>query len=127
MENNDLHGLSQEPEGKKKNPKPGSISGDEEFQSLQEDVEKVKAAKDHLDKEEKQTDAEDTEGSGTETVEEKDRQPEQEDTEQTIGELALQLKIFMKEAEAAARERPALAMLAAFSLGIIVGQIFSRK
>ncbi len=66
-------------------------------------------------------------GSSRETVEQEDRQLKQESTEQTIGEFALQVETFMKEAEAAAIERPALALLAAFSLGIIVGQMFSRR
>lgn len=127
MENNGVHGLTPDPEGKKENPEPGLISSDQELQRLQEDVEKVKAAKNHLASEEKQTDAEDTVGSSRETVEQEDRQLEQESTEQTIGEFALQVETFMKEAEAAAIERPALALLAAFSLGIIVGQMFSRR
>jgi len=127
METKGVHDLSPEPERKKGKPEPGPISSDQELQSLQEDVEKVKAAKDHLSKKERQTDAEDTVGSGRETAEEKDHKREQDGTEQTIGEFAQQLETFMKEAEAAAIERPALALLAAFSLGIIVGQIFSRK
>lgn len=125
MENKGVHGLSPEPWGKRGNPEPGSISSDQELQSLQEDVEKVKAAKNHLVK--KQTDAEDAVGSGRETAEENDSHHKQNGTEQTIGEFALQVETFMKEAEAAAIERPALALLAAFSLGIIVGQTFSRK
>jgi ElaB/YqjD/DUF883 family membrane-anchored ribosome-binding protein len=127
MENKDVHGLSPDPEGKKDNPEPGSISSDQELQRLQEDVEKVKAAKNHLAKQEKQTVVEDAVGSIRETVEQEDRQLKQESTEQTIGEFALQLETFMQEAEAAAIERPALALLAAFSLGIIVGQMFSRR
>jgi ElaB/YqjD/DUF883 family membrane-anchored ribosome-binding protein len=127
MENKDVHGLSPDPEGKKENPEPGSISSDQELQRLQEDVEKVKAAKNHLAKQEKQTVVEDAVGSIRETVEQEDRQLKQESTEQTIGEFALQVETFMQEAEAAAIERPALALLAAFSLGIIVGQMFCRR
>ena len=127
MENKDVHGLSPDPEGKKENPEPGSISSDQELQRLQEDVEKVKAAKNHLAKQEKQTVVEDAVGSIRETVEQEDRQLKQESTEQTIGEFALQLETFMQEAEAAAIERPALALLAAFSLGFIVGQMFCRR
>ena len=123
MDNKGVHSLSPDPEGKKENPEPGSMSSDQELQRLQEDVEKVKAAKNHLAKEEKKTDAEDAVGSGRETVEEKDL----DGTEQTIGEFAKGIEQFMKEAEAAAIERPALALLAAFSLGIIVGQMFSRR
>ncbi len=48
MENKDVHGLSPDPEGKKENPEPGSMSGDQELQRLQEDVEKVKAAKNRI-------------------------------------------------------------------------------
>ena len=127
MENKDVHGLSPDPEGKKENPEPGSMSSDQELQRLQEDVEKVKAAKNHLAKQEKQTVVEDAVGSIRETVEQEDRQLNQESTEQTIGEFALQVETFMQEAEAAAIERPALALLAAFSLGIIVGQMFCRR
>ena len=127
MENKDVHGLSPDPEGKKENLEPGSISSDQELQRLQEDVEKVKAAKNHLAKQEKQTVVEDAVGSIRETVEQEDRQLKQESTEQTIGEFALQVETFMQEAEAAAIERPALALLAAFSLGIIVGQMFCRR
>ena len=127
MENKDVHGLSPDPEGKKENPEPGSMSSDQELQRLQEDVEKVKAAKNHLAKQEKQTVVEDAVGSIRETVEQEDRQLKQESTEQTIGEFAQQVETFMKEAEAAAIERPALALLAAFSLGIIVGQMFCRR
>ena len=127
MENKDVHGLSPDPEGKKENPEPGSISSDQELQRLQEDVEKVKAAKNHLAKQEKQTDAKDAVESSKETVGQEERHSKQDDTEQTIGEFALQVETFMKEAEAAAIERPALALLAAFSLGIIVGQMFSRR
>ena len=127
MENKDVHGLSPDPEGKKENPEPGSMSSDQELQRLQEDVEKVKAAKNHLAKQEKQTVVEDAVGSIRETVEQEDRQLKQESTEQTIGEFALQVETFMQEAEAAAIERPALALLAAFSLGIIVGQMFCRR
>jgi len=65
--------------------------------------------------------------SSKETVGQEERHSKQDDTEQTIGEFALQVETFMKEAEAAAIERPALALLAAFSLGIIVGQMFCRK
>ena len=127
MENKGAHGLDPDPEGKKENPEPGSISSNQELQRLQEDVEKVKTAKNHLAKEEKQTDAEEAVGSSRETVEEQDPHCKQKNTEQTIGEFALQIEQFMKEAEAAAIERPALALLTAFSLGIIVGQIFSRR
>lgn len=127
MENKDVQGLSPDPEGKKGNPEPGSISSDQELQRLRKDVEEVKAAKNHLAEQEKQSDSEDPVDSSKKTVEQEDRQFKQDDTEQTIGEFALQVEAFMKEAEAAAIERPALALLAAFSLGIIVGQMFSRR
>lgn len=41
--------------------------------------------------------------------------------------LSHQLGNLLEELEEAAKERPALALLAAFSLGVIVGQLFSRK
>jgi len=50
MDNKGVHSLSPDPEGKKENPEPGSMSSDQELQRLQEDVEKVKAAKNHLAK-----------------------------------------------------------------------------
>lgn len=43
------------------------------------------------------------------------------------GELSGQLEMYLKEMEEAARERPALALLAALGLGILIGQLMSRK
>ena len=127
MENKDAQGLSTDLEVQAGNPESGSISSDQELQRLQEDVEKAKAASRHSAAQEEHTSSKDAVGSGGETVEEQDRQLKTEATEQTIGEFALQVEKFMTEAEAAAIERPALALLAAFSLGIIVGQMFSRR
>ncbi|MCB1730638.1 MAG: hypothetical protein KDI21_09190 [Halieaceae bacterium] len=41
--------------------------------------------------------------------------------------LGDQLGNLLEELEESARDHPALALLAAFSLGVIVGQLFSRK
>jgi hypothetical protein len=41
--------------------------------------------------------------------------------------LSQQFETFLEELEEAAKERPTLALLAAFSVGVIVGQLFSRK
>lgn len=41
--------------------------------------------------------------------------------------LGDQLGNLLEELEETARDHPALALLAAFSLGVIVGQLFSRK
>lgn len=41
--------------------------------------------------------------------------------------LGDQLGNLLEELEETARDHPALALLAAFSLGVVVGQLFSRK
>lgn len=41
--------------------------------------------------------------------------------------LGEQFEIFLEDLEQAAKERPTLALLTAFSVGVIVGQLFSRK
>ena len=48
-------------------------------------------------------------------------------TEETINDLATQIGGFVTEMEAAAKQRPAVALLAAFTIGIVVGQLFSRS
>ncbi|NNJ96337.1 MAG: hypothetical protein HKP12_04185 [Gammaproteobacteria bacterium] len=45
----------------------------------------------------------------------------------TLEDLNVDFNGILKNMEDAARERPVLALLAAFSLGIVVGQMFSRK
>lgn len=50
-----------------------------------------------------------------------------ESHEVTLQDFADQIGSIVKEMEEAASERPALALLTAFSLGILVGQLFSRK
>jgi hypothetical protein len=45
----------------------------------------------------------------------------------TLEDLNVDFNGILKDMEDAARERPVLALLAAFSLGIVVGQMFSRK
>lgn len=47
--------------------------------------------------------------------------------EVTIQEFVDQLGSVVVQIENAARERPALALLTAFTVGIIVGRVFSRK
>ncbi|TWT81298.1 hypothetical protein CA13_27490 [Planctomycetes bacterium CA13] len=49
------------------------------------------------------------------------------ETEETLYELAEQIEFVVKEMEQAARERPAIALLSAFAVGIVVGQIFARR
>ena len=49
------------------------------------------------------------------------------EAEKTIQDFAGQIESVVKEMEEAANDHPALALLAAFSLGIIVGQLFSRR
>ncbi|MGW8194222.1 MAG: hypothetical protein ACWGOX_08155 [Desulforhopalus sp.] len=44
-----------------------------------------------------------------------------------FGDLTRHFESFVVEVEDLARERPVLAILGAFTLGIIVGQMFSRK
>jgi hypothetical protein len=45
----------------------------------------------------------------------------------TLEDLNVDFNGILKNMEDAARERPVLALLAAFSLGIVVGQMFSRR
>lgn len=47
--------------------------------------------------------------------------------ENGLHELADQLERYLKEIEDAARERPALTLIAALAVGIVVGRILSRK
>ena len=44
-----------------------------------------------------------------------------------LEDVNVDLNAILKDMEDAARERPVLALLAAFSLGIVVGQMFSRR
>jgi hypothetical protein len=45
----------------------------------------------------------------------------------TLEDFNVDFNGILKDMEDAARERPVLALLAAFSLGIVVGQMFSRR
>jgi ElaB/YqjD/DUF883 family membrane-anchored ribosome-binding protein len=45
----------------------------------------------------------------------------------TMQELSENLEIAVQEIEDAAREQPALTALVAFTLGLVVGQLFSRR
>lgn len=49
------------------------------------------------------------------------------EAEKAIQDLAGQLESAAKTMEETLSERPGLALLAAFSLGVIVGQLFSRR
>lgn len=49
------------------------------------------------------------------------------ETEKTIQDLAGQIETIVKEVEEASSERPVLALLAAFVLGVVAGQLFSRR
>ena len=83
-----------------------------------------------------------TEGEedGAASVEAADNQPEAEPAtdSESLGEviaasaerledLNIDFNAILKDMEEAARERPVLTLVAAFSLGIVVGQLFSRK
>lgn len=48
-------------------------------------------------------------------------------TEQSIQDIADQIETAVKNMDEIASERPVMTLLAAFTLGIIVGQIFSRR
>lgn len=80
------------------------------------------------------------EEDGAASVEAVDNQPEaepatdSESLEEAIAKSAKKLEdlnidfnTILKDMEDAARERPMLTLVAAFSLGIVVGQLFSRK
>jgi len=45
----------------------------------------------------------------------------------TLEDINIDFNAILKDMEDAAQERPVLALLAAFSLGIVVGQMFSRR
>ena len=47
--------------------------------------------------------------------------------DEAVEDFANQIGGFVKDMEEAASERPVLALLAAFSVGVIVGQLFSRR
>ncbi len=49
------------------------------------------------------------------------------DAEKKVQEIADQFEGVVKQLEEAARERPALALLAAFTTGVVVGYILTRK
>jgi len=49
------------------------------------------------------------------------------DAEKKVQEIADQFESVVSQLEEAARERPALAMLAAFTTGVVVGYILTRK
>lgn len=49
------------------------------------------------------------------------------ESERPAQDIAGQIATIVREMEEAATERPALALLSAFALGILVSQIFSRK
>ena len=48
-------------------------------------------------------------------------------TESVLLELADQIELYLKETGAAVQDRPVVSLLAAFALGVVVGQFFSRK
>ena len=57
-----------------------------------------------------------------------EEQCEQESsTESVLLELADQVELYLKETEAAVQERPMISLVAAFVLGVVVGQLFSRR
>jgi ElaB/YqjD/DUF883 family membrane-anchored ribosome-binding protein len=45
----------------------------------------------------------------------------------TLENLNIDFNAFLNDMEHAVRERPVLTLLAAFSVGVVVGQLFSRK
>ncbi len=47
--------------------------------------------------------------------------------ESGLGDLADHMEIYLKEIEEAALERPTLALLATFALGVFVGHLFTRR
>ena len=49
------------------------------------------------------------------------------DLEESMQELSDNLESAVQEIEEAAKEHPALVALVAFTLGLVVGQLFSRR
>ena len=50
-----------------------------------------------------------------------------EETDEAISGIAARIEEFVMELEEAASERPAVPVLAAFTLGIVIGSLFSRR
>jgi hypothetical protein len=68
------------------------------------------------------------EANGEQPQNQKPAAPEQSpETDEAIRKLAVKIDSAVEELEEAARERPALALLAAFTVGVVVGQLFSRR
>lgn len=55
-------------------------------------------------------------------------QCEQESSKESVLlELADQIEMYLKETEEAVQDRPVVSLFAAFVLGVVVGQLFSRR
>ena len=60
-------------------------------------------------------------------ADEQNSEVQTEEAEQAIQDIAGNIETLVKKLEVTASERPMLTIMAAFSLGIIVGQLFSRR
>ncbi len=95
--------------------------GDGELEALKREVERLRA-KDAEVSISSET-AEKVMKDDNITTPEKEHQAENIDSEN----ISMNFESVLQEMEAVATERPALALLVAFSVGVVVGQIFSRR
>ncbi len=95
--------------------------GDGELETLKREVERLRA-KDAEVSISSET-AEKVMKDDNITTPEKEHQAENIDS----GNISMNFESVLQEMEAVATERPALALLVAFSVGVVVGQIFSRR
>ena len=104
---------------------PGDI---DDLKTLQREAEELRESRRRANaNDEKESvrlnDPEDVRGPAQVATDEK----ETAQTDGGIHDLAEQIEMYMTDLEKAAMERPMLALLAAFSIGIVVGKFFNRR
>lgn len=94
---------------------------DNELETLKREVERLQALEDEISKSSKT--------AGNVTKGDTSAPPESEHLEESCDhrKVAMDFESVLQEMEAVAKDRPALALLVAFSVGVVVGQIFSRR
>ena len=85
-----------------------------ELMALQQDVAKLKAD-------------EKSARTQTEAPVDEEQAEATEALESKVDDFAEQIDAFVKELETAAQERPRVALLAAFAIGVAIGQMLSRR
>ena len=110
-----------------------SKSDIEELKNLQREATEQRAKRKRTRSTARQTEgqqsaAAEAHSAATKTVvEDSASEAQAHEAEEAIQDLAGQIETAVTRLEETASERPALALLAAFSLGVIVGQLFSRR